>query len=269
MKLRPLYFIIVGLLIAIAFVLISLNLGSTAEKTAFAMGTPVRVKVKGPKAQQLVAQAIAEIKRLDKLFSRFNPKSEIAQLNAGKKLDLSPDTKAILKQSGQISKLTQGAFDINFQKGKGLDLGAIAKGYAVEKARQALMKSGAESGIIDMRSSIAVFGSRPVRIGVRDPQDSNKLIGVVELNSGKSLATSGNYERGTHIIDPRTGQPARGCQGVTIISNNASQADALATAVFVLGPVKGLQLIKSLDGVEACLVDDDGKVLITSGFKLQ
>ena len=122
--------------------------------------------------------------------------------------------------------------------------------------------------MIDMRSSIAVFGDKTWKIGVQHPRDSTALLGVVELTHGQSLATSGDYERGQHILDPRTGEPADKCQGVTVIGQNAAIADALATAVFVLGPRQGLRLVELLPEIEALIVDREGKIIQSSGFEL-
>ncbi|OGC21359.1 hypothetical protein A2291_07670 [candidate division WOR-1 bacterium RIFOXYB2_FULL_42_35] len=230
------------------------------------MNTPVIVRVEGPDA----IIAIDEIRRLDNLFNKFSPDSEITKLNRGEKINLSEDTVQCLKLAEEMKRLTNGAFDVGLGAGTGLrlDLGGIAKGYAVEKARHLLLKSGAKSGIIDMRSSIAVFGRRSWKIGIQHPREKDKLLGIVELQEGQALSTSGDYERGQHIVDPRTHKSARKCQSVTLVGTNAAQLDALSTAVFVLGSVKGLQLLEGLVEVEGLVVDAEGKISRTRGFKL-
>ncbi|MEE8637750.1 MAG: FAD:protein FMN transferase, partial [Candidatus Margulisiibacteriota bacterium] len=203
------------------------------------------------------------------LFSKFNPQSEIYELNSGKKIRLSSDTSRILKEAKRLSKLTHGAFDVTLgQAGGEIDLGAIAKGYAVESARKVLLKKGAESGMINLRSSIAVFGPKTRKVGIQHPRDRDRLIGIVELKNGQSLATSGDYERGKHVIDPRTGKPAQDCQGVTVIGKNAAETDALSTAVFVLGPKSGMKLVESLHEIEALIIDRNGKIISSSGLAL-
>ncbi len=273
MRSRPLYLLVIVLLIAFAFVRMSTRFQTSAEQKSFLMGTPVRVKVNGPNAPHLARQAIEEIRRLDKLLSRFDPESEIYKLNnlaPDERLELSTDTHKLLQESARIKKITEGTFDIRLGKTDGpLDLGAIAKGYAVELARRRLMKLGAKSGIIDMRSSIAVFGDRKWEVGIQHPRDKEKLLGTIELSDGQSLATSGDYERGTHIIDPRIGKPAnKGSLSVTIVGKNAA-VDALCTAVFVLGPDKGMKLIESLKAVEGLILDHKGKTAVSSGFNLK
>lgn len=268
MKLRFLFFLVIILLmVAFAFAMASPSFRSGAEKKAFLMDTEVRVKVSGPDAERLANMALLEIKRLDQLFSRFNPNSEISRLNAGERIKLSPETKEILSISDKFKRLTSGAFDVKYS-GK-IDLGAIGKGYAVESARRLLLKSGAKGGIIDMHSSIAVFGPKTWKIGIQHPRKKDKLMGMVELKDGQSLSTSGDYERGLHIIDPKTGEPAETCWSVIVIGTDAAETDALSTAVYVLGAKKGLKLIESLPNVEGLIIVGEKKVVKSKGFVLK
>lgn len=268
MKIRPLLLVIIILVLMVTVVCLSSTFRTSAERKAFLMGTDVRVKVEGASASHLANLAIEEVRRLDRLFSKFDPQSEIYRLNhltPDERLEISADTSRILQESARLKKLTRGAFDIRLGQKRGpIDLGAIAKGYAVEVARRLLMKSGARSGIIDLRSSIAVFGPKVWKVGIQHPRDKKKLIGTVELKNGQSLATSGDYERGKHVIDPRTGKPAQECQSVTIIGEDAAEADALSTAVFVLGPREGMKLADKLN-VRAIIVDKNGVIYDNSG----
>jgi len=289
MKLRPLYIFILFLLVLIGFELLYTKLIFSAETNAYSMGTLVRIKVEGGSSPHLARLALGEVKWIDKIFSRFDPDSEVSMINklAGRApLEVSPETFECVKLAARISKLSGGAFDITLghprtlvidadlrkiylsQQGVKIDLGGIGKGFAAESARKLLLKKGAQSGMIDLRSSITVFGPKAWKVGIQHPRDQGKLIGAVELLDGESLATSGDYERGEHIRDPRTGKPARGCQSVTVIGENAAEADALSTAVFVLGSEQGIKLIESLPGIEALVVDRSGKIIKSSGFAL-
>lgn len=240
------------------------NLGQTSEINFYGMGTPMRVVVNGKDAALLAQQAKQEILRLEKLFNRFDENSEISKLNNRKSLQLSKDTKEIIKLSQKMKVLTNGAF--NVQYGGKIDLGGIAKGYAADKARALLMKSGAKSGMIDMASSIAVFGPRTWKIAIKHPRQNGQYLKTIELKDGQSLSTSGDYERGKHIIDPKTKKPAMLCQAVTIVGTSAAQCDALSTAVFVLGPVQGAKL---LDGYNFIIVDGKGIIYDNFGSKLR
>ena len=163
-----------------------------------------------------------------------------------------------------------------------IDLGAIGKGYAVDKATEVLKNAGVVSGLINFAGNIYAFGSPTGRkewvIGLKDPVNSESIKGVFKINE-RAVATSGDYERFfiidnkkySHIIDPRTGMPVRSMLSVTIIADNATTADALSTSVFVLGVTRGMELIVSLDSVEGVLVfeDSNGNVVMkmSDGFK--
>jgi thiamine biosynthesis lipoprotein len=164
-----------------------------------------------------------------------------------------------------------------------VDLGGIAKGHAVDRAIAALKDVGVKNALVDAGGDGYALGTRldgtPWRVGVQDPDrpgDRRQLKAILTL-SNVAYATSGDYqqyveiggERYAHIIDPRTGQPARLAASVTVIAPDCTTADALATAVSVLGPDAGIKLVEGLPGVE-CLVitrDADGlKRSASSGF---
>ncbi|MBI5345490.1 MAG: FAD:protein FMN transferase [Deltaproteobacteria bacterium] len=166
------------------------------------------------------------------------------------------------------------------KKGMVLNLGGIAKGYIVGKAIEALKRNNVRRGIIKAGGDMTVFDvaadekKAPFIVGIQDPRDSKKLIGEVHIANG-AVATSGDYERFFekdgmrfhHILDPGSGYPAMKSRSVTVITSDPTLADGLSTAVFVMGPEKGMELIERLDGVEAVIVDKDGRVLTSKGFK--
>lgn len=159
-----------------------------------------------------------------------------------------------------------------------VDLGGIAKGYAIDLATNALKKAGCEGGLVDIGGDICCFGHKKDGsewiIGVRDPFDphSGKMLATLKLTDA-GVCTSGNYERAeliqgkryNHIVDPRTCQPADACPSVTVIAPSATQADAWATALSVLGP-DGLTLLPKDGSIHAMLVvgDRDNFKIITS-----
>jgi len=152
-------------------------------------------------------------------------------------------------------------------EGMRVDLGAIAKGYIVDKAVEALKANGIQNALVDAGGDGYALGTRadgtPWRLGIQDPnaKEVERLRGVVLRFSNIGYATSGDYRQYTdiggvrysHIVDPRTGRPARKAASVTVVAPDCTTADALATAVSVLGPDQGVKLIDKLDGVE-CLV---------------
>jgi thiamine biosynthesis lipoprotein len=159
---------------------------------------------------------------------------------------------------------------IFLKSGMAIDLGGIAVGYAVDKAGQVLKENGINTGIIDAGGEIICFGNKEYKIGIRNP----KANGIIKTLSLKDIAisTSGNYEnfikkgnrKYTHIINPKTGQAIADTSGslasVTIIANNCTDADAYATAVFVLGINDGQNLIRKL-GYQGVLITEDGKMI--------
>ncbi len=162
--------------------------------------------------------------------------------------------------------------------GMKLGLGGIAKGYALDQAAAALHRAGVRDFLLSAGGQVWAGGSngdRPWRIGVREPRGGPEEFFAVVTAEDVSVSTSGDYEhafvldgvRYHHILDPRTGLPARGLRSATAITADATLADALSTALMVLGPERGLALAEQLEGVEVVFVDDGARVLATSGVE--
>ena len=165
--------------------------------------------------------------------------------------------------------------------GMAVDLGGIAKGYAVDVAYDKLVALGAEGFLINLGGNVRCRGkaesARPWTIGVRNPFEKEDLVGVVHLSTGLAAATSGNYEqfvtiegeRYCHIIDPRTGLPVKGMAGVTVISETAVETDALSTALFVLGPEKSKPILARHPRSHALFIPDKRplEIWVSKGFK--
>ncbi len=161
--------------------------------------------------------------------------------------------------------------------GAHIDLGAIAKGATADELVGVLSRRGVNSAVINLGGHVYAHGKRPdgkpFAIGIRSPWDENTLLGTIEL-SGLSIVTSGVHERGFeengrfyhHILDPKTGYPAEtGLASVSVISESSTKADALSTALFVLGPEKGTELAIA-EGVEAIFALENGEILQTPGI---
>lgn len=149
-----------------------------------------------------------------------------------------------------------------------IDLGGIAKGYAVDQAIEALKNNGIDQALVNAGGDLYVLGHPPKRnfwhIGIRHPFVPNKTVSSLKIRD-QAIATSGNYEnffvlkgkRYSHILDPKTGQPIQGIASVTALAKTAMEADALATAVSVLGPEKGIELLNNQPDVEGIIILDD------------
>lgn len=155
-----------------------------------------------------------------------------------------------------------------FLKGTGvkIDLGGIAKGHGVDMVGDHLRRAGVTDALVDLTGNMVALGSPPGKeawiIGVRDPYDNQPHLGRLRL-SGAAIATSGNYQqfvtkgekRYGHILDPRTGWPAAGLEAVTVVAERAIDADAWATALFVLGPEAARQVAAARDDLAAILIE--------------
>lgn len=158
-----------------------------------------------------------------------------------------------------------------------IDLGGIAKGYAVDNAIAHLQKLGVENALVTAGGDTRVIGERwgrPWYIGIRDPRREEDMVARIPLEN-VAVSTSGDYERffeqdGVryhHIIDPRTGDSARELRSVTIIGPDATTTDALSTSVFVMGLEPGLALINRLADIDAILVDNRGRLHYSNGLQ--
>lgn len=166
------------------------------------------------------------------------------------------------------------------EKGMVIDLGAIAKGFGADQVSAMLYDRGVRSAIINLGGNVLVMGEKPDgtpwRIGVQNPfSDRGEYLGIATIRN-KTIVTSGVYERYFeengkryhHILDTVTGYPVDNeLAGVSIIADISMDADALSTAVFSLGPEKGMALIESLDGVDAIFVYNDKSLVMTEGAK--
>jgi len=158
-----------------------------------------------------------------------------------------------------------------------IDPGGIAKGYAIDRAFKTLTSLGYKNLIVNAGGDLRTGGlknNQPWSIGIQHPRLTEKLMATLS-GSGSAIATSGDYEkyflhqgkRYHHILNPKTGFPAEGCQSVTVLGKEATTADAMATAVFVLGPEKGYALCQKIANVECLIVDGEGKPVMTPGLK--
>ena len=165
------------------------------------------------------------------------------------------------------------------KKGMAITLGGIAKGYAVDRAAAILRERGLSSFIVQAGGDLYVSGSKDGerwRVGIRDPRGSREATFAITEVEDATFSTSGDYERGFvkdgvryhHILDPRTGRPATKSRSVTVMAKRAVVADAWSTALFVLGPDKGLPLVDKNPALEAVFVDDKNQLRTSRGFTL-
>ena len=159
-----------------------------------------------------------------------------------------------------------------------IDLGGIAKGYAVDQAAALLKQRGVEHAVISAGGDSYFVGDKrgkPWIVGIRHPRKTGENALVVPM-SDYAMSTSGDYERFFideetgervhHIIQPKTGKSARGLISVTVIGPNGFDTDPLSTTVFILGVDKGLSLLNRMPGFDGVLIDSEGKVHFSDGL---
>ena len=166
------------------------------------------------------------------------------------------------------------------KKGMKIGFGAIGKGYAADRAKQLLVERGVLGGIINASGDMNTWGTKPDgsswTIGIVNPMNNKKVFSWFSLEHN-AVVTSGDYEKFTqingrrysHIIDPRTGIPSQGIVSCTIFASKAELADAIATAIFVMGVESGLFLIDQLPDIEAILIDESGIIHRSKNIEIE
>ena len=166
------------------------------------------------------------------------------------------------------------------KKGMKIGFGAIGKGYAADRAKQLLVERGVLGGIINASGDMNTWGTKPDgsswTIGIVNPMNNKKVFSWFSLEHN-AVVTSGDYEKFTqingrrysHIIDPRTGIPSQGIVSCTVFAGKAELADAIATAIFVMGVESGLFLLDQLPNIEAILIDDSGIIHRSKNIEIE
>lgn len=175
-----------------------------------------------------------------------------------------------------FSAVTVSPEGVTLPAGAALSFGASAKGYAAQRAAEAMAAAGVESGILSLGGNVQTLGLRPDgtrwTVGVQDPAAPDSVLGTLSLGGGMAAVTSGGYQRYfeqdgrryPHILDPKTGAPAQSdLTGVTVVCADGARADALSTALFVLGEDGALELWRETGGFELLLVTADGRVVLS------
>jgi FAD:protein FMN transferase len=185
------------------------------------MGMPVRVE-----GCVDAARVFAWLRWVDATFSPFRADSEISRLGRGERFEPHPLVRSVLERCEALRVETGGLFDV--RAGGRLDPSGYVKGWAVQRAAA----FGHGRFLIDAGGDMVLRGRW--RVGIRHPYERDRLAAAVSL-ADCAVATSGAYERGEHIVDPRTGSAAGGVDSVTIVGDDLGTVDAYATAAFVAG----------------------------------
>jgi thiamine biosynthesis lipoprotein len=231
------------------------------------MGMPIGIDLAAGVAVD-VEPAFAWLREVDAVFSTYRADSEISRLGRGELTlaDCRPEVDEVLTACVAVERATRGYFSVR-AAGR-LDPSGYVKGWAVAGAAARLSEAGARNFCINAGGDVAVRG-RPApgrlwRIGIRHPAQPQQLAAVL-AGEDLAVATSGEYERGAHILDPHTGEPPTGLLSVTVVGPDLAVADAYATAAFAMG-AGGPAWTATLDGYDAMCITSDHRVLSTAGF---
>ena len=198
-----------------------------------------------------------------------------------KKIPTEEEVKASVAKVGYRNIIIDTIRSTIFLKLPGMKIGfgAIGKGYAADMAAELLKAEGVNAGIINASGDMAVWGKQPDgkewKVAVVNPKDKSKNFALLPVTD-RAVVTSGDYERYVmldgkrfaHIINPKTGYPATGIISVTVFAPKAELADALATAVFVMGVEAGMDRIDQLPNVDCIIVDEYGKLFTSKNIKI-
>ncbi len=235
------------------------------------MGMPVTLELVDSWATQAALEDVfAYFERIDQKFSTYKEASEISMINAHK-LSLqqsSEEMRSIFSMAEKTALETNGYFDI--QHNGTYDPSGIVKGWAIQNAAQDLRGRGFRNFYVDAGGDVQAVGRNSQgeywSVGIRNPFKTNEIVKVLSISDG-AVATSGTYERGQHIYNPKKqNQPITDIQSLTVVGSNIYDADRYATAAFAMGR-DGIYFIEELEGFEAYMIGSDKQATFTSGFE--
>jgi thiamine biosynthesis lipoprotein len=239
-------------------------------RTLDLMGTVITVDIRDPGDWTAPITAVFDWFRwVDEVFSPFRPDSEVSRLDRGEitELECSAEVREVLGLCAEVERRSHGSFDV--RAGGRLDPSGLVKGWSVERATAILLAAQARNFFIAAGGDLVTRG-RPAegerwRVGIRHPEIVDSVAQVLEVGD-TAVATSGAYERGEHIFDPRTRRPATGLLSMTVAGPSLTYADAFATAAFVMGE-PGAGWIAGIEGYEAVAITPDHRVIATPGLE--
>ncbi|NJP32975.1 FAD:protein FMN transferase [Micromonospora thermarum] len=238
------------------------------------MGTAISLDLADdlPRAEldELADEVFRWLREVDARFSTYRADSEVCRFDRGELLlsEASADLRLVLERCADLWGATDGFFD-GYATG-GLDPSGYVKGWAAQVASDRLLAAGSTNHCLNAGGDVRVRGlsasGRPWRVGVRHPWDPMATC-LVLTGSDLAVATSGGYERGHHVLDPRRGTPARGLRSVTVVGTDLGLADAYATAAVAMGAAGPAWLDRLTDHHHA-IVTDDGRLLHSTDLPL-
>jgi len=240
------------------------------------MGTSITIDVVDSHDRTLIDELVRWFHHVDAEFSPYKAESTITRIGTGAvaptDADVSDDVREVLQRCGELNEESGGVFDVwslPSPNGTRFDPCGYVKGWSVERAARYLRAHDIRDFCINAGGDVVLDGldqgSTPWRVGIRHPLDPTAIAMVLQVSGPMGVATSGSYERGAHIIDPRRGVPNTEMASATVIGPDLAEADAFATTVYVMGE-PGLQWLADRPGYSGCLITRDLQVLSTDDF---
>jgi thiamine biosynthesis lipoprotein len=239
------------------------------KQTRILMDMPITVEIIDEEDEAIFTEVFSYFTYIDSTFSPFKTTSEISNINDRKILKdhYSDDMMMVLRLCEETKYITNGYFDI--QKNGKLDPCGLVKGWAIRNVATSLKQKGYSNFYVDAGGDIEMSGVNSERkswtVGIRNPFCTKQIIKILSPK-GKGVATSGTYERGTHIYNPKQQVPITDIVSLTVIGPDVFEADRFATAAFAMGD-KGIHFIESLSGFEGYMINARGIATYTSGFE--
>jgi thiamine biosynthesis lipoprotein len=239
------------------------------KKQVTIMGMPVTVEVlDSGVTNEDIQEIFSYLHYIDKKFSTYKQDSEISQINRGEinEQDYSSEMKTILELCEKTNKETNGYFDVHLDGI--LDPSGIVKGYAIYQAALILKKKGFKNFFVEIAGDVQVFGKskdgEKWQVGIQNPFNPKEIVKILKV-SDTGVATSGNYQRGLHIINPKTKKAADEIASMTVVGPNAYEADRFATAAFAMGE-KGIEFIEKQKELAGYMIKKDHQAVLTGGL---
>ena len=246
---------------------------SSRRRVESVMGTVVSVEIREPPIASSVLQAVFDhLHDIDARFSPYRADSEVSRLACGElaESDASLDLRQVLAACDHLAAVTSGAFDARHHRADGrIDPSGFVKGWAIEEAAWLIDSAGGRDYWINGGGDIVVRGEAspgvPWRVGIRHPDHADRVAAVLAVTD-RAVATSGTYERGEHIADPRAATVPGDLRSITVVGPTLAFADAFATAIFVMGRA-GLDWLATQPGYDALAITDDDRTVWTPGME--
>jgi thiamine biosynthesis lipoprotein len=224
------------------------------------MGLPITVDIPNCDSTSVFHEVFTRFHKIDERYSTYKNASEVSRFARGelKEDDLSDELKFVIEECRKAEDWTGGYFSA-WAAGV-FDPSGYVKGWAIAEAGKIIEKSGYKTYCVSAGGDIkaASDSGKIWRIGIQDPRDKSKILNMLSISNG-AVCTSGNYERGAHIINPKTKEPANELLSVTITGPDIIKADILATASFAMGR-KAAGFMKSQKDFQALIVPKDSKL---------